>query len=676
MQVKNRQRTRQKLFTPATMAVFRRTFAPPRRLYRTYLSGPKSMGLVFCVLVICSMIQSGSSQNSYAKKTGEVFEDPNPAGFPAAFWDTNHDRLTDVIVWEEEKDASKVYIYESTNNLQARHPVLRKSDLFVEIKARKIVSVIPGDFNGDMILDLVIVTVETTPSASPATSYRLHVSWGKRVGKQWQLTAEKSFPDETDIDRQPVVIDYDGNTVPDFLVQVKGSIYRLFVLDLHDVAGKELVSKWELVKWEEMSLAGMELAHQSGGYIDIDGDQIADVCLAMKDKNAGNYSLVVAQHKMFQPGTPFTESPFNAPTIIPINPQELKGENFELGQVSFVDFNDDLKIDIMLPLRLKNDTTYFYMFDWPHDTFTDITPDWKGYQLMSAQGEIPHGLHYGDYDQDGFIDGLGVVTKDGKKQVALFRNPSAPGEESSTDLSRKLEMDLPNELALDNVDLVAFFDAYDDGSLDIIVSSQTGQTIDLYQNQLGIDATWIKAMVYSGFCGKVEGPGEDFPPCDEGSSRHELSLPVVGASIKMSTTRGDGNQQQVVAGLLSQFTHFSLQMPTTIFGLGRSPNFVDKIIVGLPPALNYTTGNTHTKTFEQTIPNSAVVISPIPLTEPSQWRAYIYVTPSSAMLETGIVLSVVFALLAILVGLLHLKEKREDQKEKLVEMQRFHFDAM
>ena len=85
---------------------------------------------------------------------------------------------------------------------------------------------------------------------------------------------------------------------------------------------------------------------------------------------------------------------------------------------------------------------------------------------------------------------------------------------------------------------------------------------------------------------------------------------------------------------------------------------------------------TRSQVFEQTIPNSAVVINPNPLNEPSHWRAFIYVTPSSAMLETGIVLSVVFALLAILVGLLHLKEKREDQKEKLVEMQRFHFDAM
>jgi len=146
--------------------------------------------------------------------------------------------------------------------------------------------------------------------------------------------------------------------------------------------------------------------------------------------------------------------------------------------------------------------------------------------------------------------------------------------------------------------------------------------------------------------------------------------------VRMQTTRGDGKQQDASAGLLTQLTHFALQMPTTVFGLGRSPNFVDSLYVGLPPVLNRTSKTKHSQVFEQTIPNSAVVINPNPLNEPSQWRAYIYVTPSSAMLETGIVLSVVFALLAILVGLLHLKEKREDQKEKLVEMQRFHFDAM
>lgn len=50
------------------------------------------------------------------------------------------------------------------------------------------------------------------------------------------------------------------------------------------------------------------------------------------------------------------------------------------------------------------------------------------------------------------------------------------------------------------------------------------------------------------------------------------------------------NVQQVVdiwyffisAVQLSQSAHFSLQLPYTLFGLGRSPNFVDKVEVGIP----------------------------------------------------------------------------------------------
>jgi integrin alpha FG-GAP repeat containing protein 1 len=85
---------------------------------------------------------------------------------------------------------------------------------------------------------------------------------------------------------------------------------------------------------------------------------------------------------------------------------------------------------------------------------------------------------------------------------------------------------------------------------------------------------------------------------------------------------------------LSQFAHFALQMPTTMFGLGRSPKFVDNITVGLAPVTGQEQDG-HTKVFVQTIPNSAVVISPKSLTKPLQWRAFIFVTPSSAMLEVA-----------------------------------------
>ena len=91
--------------------------------------------------------------------------------------------------------------------------------------------------------------------------------------------------------------------------------------------------------------------------------------------------------------------------------------------------------------------------------------------------------------------------------MALFENPSTPGDDSQSDKRLKMDLTKTGDLISDEVDLVAFFDAYDDGSLDILVSSKSenGRTIDVYQNLLGIDATWIKAMVYTGFCGKMTG---------------------------------------------------------------------------------------------------------------------------------------------------------------------------
>lgn len=36
------------------------------------------------------------------------------------------------------------------------------------------------------------------------------------------------------------------------------------------------------------------------------------------------------------------------------------------------------------------------------------------------------------------------------------------------------------------------------------------------------------------------------------------------------------------AGQLSQSAHFSLQLPYTVLGLGRSANFLDHLFVGIP----------------------------------------------------------------------------------------------
>lgn len=640
------------------------------------------------LLLTLALFHLTSSQNTYSKFTDQVFKaektesNPSgqPTGLPAALWDTNQDRLTDVIVWSKKSNEYHIEVYESKTNLQAKHPVLEKSITTVKV-TDPIKSVVPGDFDGDMSLDLMIVT----------DSFKLYISWGSKSHEGiWQLATPQPFPASNgELLRQPIVWDYDGNTVPDLLVQVKEdddsfSFQRLFVSNPGTKIGQG--RQWEMDPLKELTdfakKDSLSLTDHSSAFVDIDHDLIADLCLTMKDKK-NKYFLVVVLHKAFEPNKMQLES-FNFKDIkkIPLN---FAGDIEDIGQITYVDFNNDLRTDALIPFRMSNGTTSIWLYDWASDEKTDITPAWGGYQPLGANVDkgIPLRIHMGDFDQDGYIDGV-IVAQKGKdeRKVMLLQNVKTSTDPDAADNVRKFELKIneyTNDIKVDGTfEMASFFDAYDNGFLDILVVSSKDSKfkIDAFQNNLGIDATWIKAMVYTAYCDPVTGSSGGFPECSSESDNIALSLPVVGASFHMTTTRGDGKQQNVAAGLLTQLTHFALQMPTTIFGLGRSPNFVDQIAVGLAPALNYSSGDTHSKRFEQTIPNSAVVINPRPLTKPSQWRAYIYVTPSSAMLETGIVLSVVFALLAILVGLLHLKEKREDQKEKLVEMQRFHFDAM
>ena len=100
--------------------------------------------------------------------------------------------------------------------------------------SRSIVGVIPGDFNGDAHLDFVIVTAE---SKAKPTDYRLDYAMGQMQGNlehegKWYLSALKAIPAEGVIfQSQPTVLDYDGNTVPDLLVQKDGKLERLFVRD-------------------------------------------------------------------------------------------------------------------------------------------------------------------------------------------------------------------------------------------------------------------------------------------------------------------------------------------------------------------------------------------------------------------------------------------------------------
>lgn len=140
-----------------------------------------------------------------------------------------------------------------------------------------------------------------------------------------------------------------------------------------------------------------------------------------------------------------------------------------------------------------------------------------------------------------------------------------------------------------------------------------------------------------------------------------------GPSVSYRTTTQEGNSRHAISAQLPQSAHFSLNLPYTIFGLGRTPNFVDFLTVGL---------SNHSKDWTQIIPNSQMVVIPWPPDQPSKWKAQLFVTPSKVILTSVAALTGVCGLITIIIGVLHWKERQEDKKERLQESHRFHFDAM
>jgi integrin alpha FG-GAP repeat containing protein 1 len=104
-----------------------------------------------------------------------------------------------------------------------------------------------------------------------------------------------------------------------------------------------------------------------------------------------------------------------------------------------------------------------------------------------------------------------------------------------------------------------------------------------------------------------------------------------------------------------------------MFGLGRTPNFVDTLMVGIAGK---------SKAWTQIIPNSQMVVIPSPLNQTSKWRAQLFITPSKMILLSVVALTGTCGLIIAIIGALYWKERREDRIEKLQEAHRFHFDAM
>lgn len=139
----------------------------------------------------------------------------------------------------------------------------------------------------------------------------------------------------------------------------------------------------------------------------------------------------------------------------------------------------------------------------------------------------------------------------------------------------------------------------------------------------------------------------------------------------MSTSFGPPKRS--VQCQLPQSSHRVFHSPFVLFGLGRSPNFVDEVVLGSPRWPNELNNQRHS--LKQIVPNSRIVVVP-PEREGTFWQVRLYLTPSQLIIQSLLVqISVCFVLSCLAIGL-HLKEQQADKRERQQQSHRFHFNAL
>lgn len=562
--------------------------------------------------------------------------------FPAAFGDFNSDELTDLFVLRNDRGDFVVEVLLGSNEDE---PLLKSNDLKCSFKEHPITSVVPGDFNGDALMD-VLVTVEKKGRS------QVYVLWGGR-GSDGRRVLNCSHHHLLELIGQPLALDYDND----------------FILDLYGVDVENRRSFW-IFGGQEKGKPQQILAVQnssddirephSNAYLDLDDDYVADLFVTTKSKD-GRYGFEIWH------GTEKKEEPkfYFRQTVYP------PGKVVKLGQSVFLDLELQGKLDHVVPIFNESKWNLFvYSRGLWHDLKVDFT-DRKGtaWSFYEGEGRPFSGgavtMRGGDYNMDGYPDLLATLVASSGTACRTFLFENKPclycGNFSRT---FSIRWDGFSSPAVDDSVTGAFYDIFQDGILDVILVrgfSNDSYRVAAYKNNLDYDANFVKVMVLTGLT-------ENHPRSTvSGKNKKTFGTNLPGPRISYKTIDQDGNTRTGLSAQIPQSAYHSLHLPYTTFALGRTPNFVDNITVGFA---------SYYRDWPQVIPNSQMVVIPDPLNDPNKWKVQLFVTPSKAILMSGIALAGTCVFISAIIFILYWEERKVDRLERLQEAHRFHFDAM
>lgn len=233
-----------------------------------------------------------------------------------------------------------------------------------------------------------------------------------------------------------------------------------------------------------------------------------------------------------------------------------------------------------------------------------------------------------------------------------------------------------------------------------------GRAITMIHNNYFNDAFFLKTLASNGVSPTWSGP-HDTKPAKVGAKPFGVNYP--GATFKFTVLDTSGKKRANQVAQYPSSSYMGLSLPYSLFGLGRTNNYVEELFVGV-------TRNQpeHYTTYSGVIPNSQLIIIPYQSEDesrppvgglnvtpgaevdpdavaavaaaaaawaenkggPSEWTLELYVRPGDYVPWVFVTLVTAIALLSGVVVSLNWMEKREDERERKKALHIINFDAL
>lgn len=547
-------------------------------------------------------------------------------GVIAAFGDFNSDELTDAFVII---NGTSVQVFLAHD----KEPFLTPSIYACNFSNIVITSVVPGDFDGDAYMDILLTTQILNDTSN---QQEVRILWGGLS----TLNCSDALLVKAITIGQPLVMDYNRDMTLDLfgINTQKQRVYWVFD-KLRGVPAE--------ITMGDGTLKEIKLPH-SHSFLDVNEDNAADLLVTTKidievwlneESNGFKYNNSI---------------------------ELLVGNQAIYGQALFIDVALSGQFFLVIPVcsdtECFNSTILIHDNQQWHDLQIDLN-DGKGtlWRFAPPRNEVyldAITMRSGDYNMDGYPDILMTLSPMNSDVTRVFLLHNIPCSTPGCKYSRKFQIqwDLFDSFGTDVV-MGTFYDFYMDGVLDIIYVKKNTTTqkyvMHAFRNELEYDTNFIKVIVVTGLTNEKT-------PTINGTlykRKGTFGTNLPGPKIGYNTWSQEGNYRTGVCAQLPQSAYFALQLPYSIFGLDRTPNFVDTLNVGL---------SGHYKSWTQIIPNSQIVVIPAPPNDSSQWRAQLFVTPSKVILKSVFVLTAIVIVITALVLYLHWKER--DDRQDIIEI--------